>query len=248
MKTDACKGRGWPTDNQTWIDFRAGITRCEKARGPGRGIVLSVESCSNAACGAWIGGLANLWRTTGDIQATWRSVLSNLDQNNQMAQFAGPGHFNDADMLQVGDAGLSPDEARSHFAAWCVIATPLLISNDLVSGIDAATIEILTAPEVIAVSQDVLGVQGVRVSPSAPTAGECWAKPLADGSVAVLFLNRGDATADVTCSFVEMGLPHPDASAQLRDLWARADLPAATGSYTAAALRSHASALIKFTQ
>ena len=94
VKTDACDGRGWSENNVTWIDFRAGIARCE-AGAPNRTIVLSVESCSNAACGAWIGGLANLWRTTGDIQATWRSVLSNLDNNNVMAPFAGPGHFND---------------------------------------------------------------------------------------------------------------------------------------------------------
>jgi hypothetical protein len=91
-------------------------------------------------------------------------MLANLDANDKMARVARPGHFNDADLLQVGNAGLSPDEARSHFAAWAVVAAPLLISNDLVSGVDAATLDILTAPEVIQVSQDALGVQGVRVS------------------------------------------------------------------------------------
>ncbi len=95
MKTDACGGRGWPRDNTTWIDFRAGITRC--TAGGGRPIVLSVESCNEPAsggCSEWIGALANLWRTTGDIQATFASVLSNLDSNNDMAAFAGPGHWN----------------------------------------------------------------------------------------------------------------------------------------------------------
>ena len=91
VKTDGCSGRGWSVDNVTWVHFRAGIERCT-ARG-GRPIVLSVESCGDASCGAWIGGLANLWRTTGDIQATWASVMSNLDNNNGMAQFAGPGHW-----------------------------------------------------------------------------------------------------------------------------------------------------------
>ena len=77
VKTDGCFGRGWAVDNVTWIHFRAGIERCV-ARG-GKPIVLSVESCGDASCGAWIGGLANLWRTTGDIQATWASVMSNCE-------------------------------------------------------------------------------------------------------------------------------------------------------------------------
>lgn len=90
VKTDACFGRGWNANNVTWIDFRAGIARCEA--GSNRTIVLSVESCGSPSCGVWIKNLANLWRTTGDIQATWGSVMSNLDNNNNMAEFAGPGH------------------------------------------------------------------------------------------------------------------------------------------------------------
>jgi alpha-galactosidase len=151
-------------------------------------------------------------------------------------------------MLQVGNAGLSPDEAQSHVAAWCIVAAPLLISNDLVSGIDDATLALLTAPEVIAVDQDVLGVQGVRVSPAAPAGAECWAKPLADGSVAALLLNRGEAPADVTCTFAELGLANPNGAAAVRDLWARADLGSATGAYTAKALRAHQSMLVKIKQ
>jgi len=92
IKTDACGGRGWEENNVTWIDFRAGINRCAHP------MVLSVESCNNPSpggCSEWIGALANLWRTTGDIQATFDSVLGNLDGNNDMAAFAGPGHWND---------------------------------------------------------------------------------------------------------------------------------------------------------
>jgi len=151
-------------------------------------------------------------------------------------------------MLQVGDAGLSLDEARSHFGAWAVVAAPLLISNDLVSGIDNETLAILSAPEVVAVDQDALGVQGVRVSPAAPSGGECWARPLADGSVAALLLNRGAAAADVSCSWAELGLKQPAGAAAVRDLWARADLGSFSGSFTASALRSHASMLVKVSQ
>jgi alpha-galactosidase len=242
VKTDGCNGRRWAADNVTWIDFHAGIARCEAAS-PNRTIVLSVESCGDANCGAWIAETANLWRTTGDIQATWESVMSNLDNNDQMASFAGPGHWNDPDLLQVGNAGLSLAEARSHMAAWCVVAAPLLISNDLVSGIDAETLSILSAPEVIAVDQDVLGVQGTRVSAVNATGPECWARPLADGSVAVLLLNRGSATDDVTCTFSQVGLKGDTAS--VRDLWTRTELGTFTSSFTAKGLTTHASKFVK---
>ena len=249
VKTDACGGRGWPEDNKTWIDFRAGITRC--TQGGGRPIVLSVESCNDprpGGCGEWIGSLANMWRTTGDIQATFRSVMGNLDGNNDMAQFAGPGHFNDPDMLQIGNAGLSPVEARTHFAAWCIAAAPLLIAADLVSGLDADSMAVLSAPELVAVDQDPLGVQGVRVSPAAPQGSECWARPLADGGVAALLVNRGEGPADATCTFEELGLKDPSAPAQVRDLWRRADLGAFNASFTAKALPAHGSMAIKLTQ
>ncbi len=249
VKTDACFGRGWGQDNVTWIDFRAGITRCTAAGG--RPIVLSVESCNDAApggCGEWIGGLANLWRTTGDIQATFSSVMGNLDANNNMAAFARPGAFNDPDMLQLGNAGLSPEEARTHFFAWAVVAAPLLIATDLVSGLDSDTLALLSAPEVVAVDQDAMGVQGIRVSPPAPQGSECWARPLADGSVAALLVNRGQGVADATCTFAQLGLRDPTAPAAARDLWLRKGLGNFTGSFTAAALPSHGSMLVKFQQ
>ncbi len=149
-------------------------------------------------------------------------------------------------MLQVGNPGLSLDEQRSHFGAWAVIASPLLIGTDLVSGIDPATLAVLGAPEVVAVSQDPLGVQGVRVSASAPTGTECWARPLADGSVAVLLLNRGLPNATATCTWAEIGLKNPAGAADVRDLWARADLGSFTAQY-GAALSGHASMLVKVT-
>lgn len=147
-------------------------------------------------------------------------------------------------MLQVGNPGLNSDEAHSHFALWCVAAAPLLFGNDIVSGLDADTLAIMTAPEVIAVDQDPLGVQGVRVSPSNPNGPECWARPLADGSVAALLLNRGSEPASVTCTFAQMGLRDPTGTAAIRDLWARKDLGNATASFTATNLRSHASMLV----
>jgi hypothetical protein len=107
LKLDACRGRGYSQANESWIKFRSAIDKCSKDRGfP---MVLSVESCDDPdKCGTWIGGLANLWRTCGDIQATFASVMGNVAQNTKMAKWAGPtggplggGHWNDADMVSV---------------------------------------------------------------------------------------------------------------------------------------------------
>ena len=148
----------------------------------------------------------------------------------------------------MGNAGLSQVEARTHFFAWALVAAPLLLSTDVVSGLDSDSLALLSAPEVLAVDQDALGVQGIRVSPRAPGGCECWARPLADGSVAALLVNRGAAAADASCSFEELGLRNPAAPARARDLWLRADLGSFSGSFTAAALPSHGSVIVKFTQ
>jgi alpha-galactosidase len=134
--------------------------------------------------------------------------------------------------IQVGNPGLTYPQQQAHFFAWCVIASPLLIGTDLVSGIDNATLALLSAPEVLAVSQDPLGVQGVRVTAPNLSGPECWARPLADGSVAALLLNRGGASAQVTCTWEELGLP-AGATADVRDLWLRKDLGPSTGGFSA---------------
>jgi alpha-galactosidase len=119
-------------------------------------MVLSVESCDSDSCGQWIGGLANLWRTCGDIQGYWGSVMDNVRENNKMAKWAGPhggpldgGHWNDADMLQVGNIGLSLTEQKSHYALWALMTGPLLIGTD-VSMLTNASLLILGNEEVTA--------------------------------------------------------------------------------------------------
>ena len=150
-------------------------------------------------------------------------------------------------MLQVGNPGLTFNEQKAHFSAWAIVAAPLLIGSDIVSGLDNATMSILSAPEVIAVNQDPLGVQGIRVSPSSPSGPECWAKPLEDGSVAAMLLNRGPASAPVTCTWQQIGLKDPSGAADVRDLWARSDLGSFTASYTAT-VESHDAVVVKVTQ
>lgn len=168
----------------------------------------------------------NLWRTSGDIMGSWTSMMRNIHDNVKFASTAGPGHWNDPDMLEVGN-GLTDDEARTHMSLWALSAAPLIAGNDLRTMSDA-TKAILTNREVIAVDQDPLGKQAVPV-----TEGdlETWIKPLADGSVAVGVVNTGAAPAQATVTAAELGLNDNVRSA--RDLWSHRAVRFTNGKYTA---------------
>ncbi len=153
----------------------------------------------------WSKDVGHLWRTTGDIAAvfdgvvdhgTWASwgVTKIVDARQDVRQYAGPGHWNDPDMLEVGN-GMSPAEDRSHFTLWCMMAAPLMAGNDL-RAMDKKTVEVLTNREVIAVDQDSLGTQGFRVETIDSV--EVWAKPLAGGDWAVCFVNRSVGARKIT--------------------------------------------------
>lgn len=153
-------------------------------------------------------------------------------------------------MLIVGHPGLTPAEAESHFFSWAISAAPLGLSLDL-AGIDAATLALLSAPEVLAVDQDAAGIQGVRATPPNATGSECWSKPLSAGagnSSAVLLFNRADAVGDVTCAWADVA-PHlpPDAILAVRDLFRREALGNFAARFTATALPPHGSMLISIT-
>jgi len=174
--------------------------------------------------GASVGG--NLWRTTEDITDHYdRMSVIGFDQDG-LEPFAGPGHWNDPDMLEVGNGGMNHDEYLTHMSLWVLLAAPLLAGNDL-SKMTPETLEILTNKEVVAVDQDSKGVQGHRVSQEGPL--EVWAKPLADGSVAMGLFNRGESVNPVTVNFKDVGINKP---AQVRDLWRHQDLGSQNGSYT----------------
>lgn len=175
--------------------------------------------------GAQVGG--NLWRTTGDISANYESILAlGFAMNDGLGRFAGPGHWNDPDMLEVGNGKLSIDENRLHFSLWALLAAPLLAGNDP-AHTAPEILSILTNQEVIAIDQDPLGVQGHRLWQDGPI--EAWIKPLADGSKAVGIFNKGDPQDPVTVSFRELGLQK---SATVRDLWQGKDLGRFENSFT----------------
>ena len=168
--------------------------------------------------GAAVGG--NSWRTTGDIRDSWNSMLGILDQQPGREKFANPGHWNDPDMLEIGNGGMTDTEYRTHMSMWCMLAAPLLAGNDLRSMSDA-TKAILMNKDVIAINQDKKGEQGVRVSKTGDT--EIWKKPLANGT-AVALLNRGADTAGISVKWADLGITKKNP--KVHDVWTHQDVEA----------------------
>ena len=187
--------------------------------------------------GASVGG--NLWRTTGDISDNWRSMSHiGFDLQLDLAQYAGPGHWNDPDMLEIGNGGMTDTEYRTHMSLWSLLAAPLLAGNDL-RDVSPAILDILTNKEVIAVDQDPLGKQAKRVAKDGDL--EVWARPLAGGAYAVGLFNRGGSTAKVTARWSDIGI---SGNAHVRDLWAHADRGQSTGEF-ASDVPSHGVVMIR---
>jgi alpha-galactosidase len=170
---------------------------------------------------------ANLWRTTGDIKDNYARMSEIGFSQAGLSKYAAPGHWNDPDMLEIGNGRMTPDEYRTHMSLWSLLAAPLLAGNDL-SKMNTMTKSILMNKEVIAVDQDPLGVQGDRVSATGPF--EIWMKPLKGGAKAVALFNRADFPYPITVHFKNVGV---DGTVQARDLWLHKEIGPLQGSYTA---------------
>ena len=213
-------------------------TMRDALKASGRPIVFSMCEWGRSQPWTWARGVGHLWRTTGDIGPTWQSFTRLLDQQVDLWKYAGPGGWNDPDMLEVGvkvgDRGLTLPENRAHFSLWCIIAAPLMAGNDI-RQMAPEIRDILTNREVIAIDQDPLGAQGRRVRQDNQGRGatvEVWAKKLKDGGQAVVLLNRGNADAPMAVSWQELGLRY-DAEPMVRDLWAKKDIGRVKGTFTA---------------
>ena len=171
----------------------------------GRPIVFSI--CSWSFPGPWVVSVGNLWRTTGDISDTWSSMVSNMTTNARLAKYAAPGHWNDPDMLEVGNGGMTTNEYQTEFSMWAEMPAPLIAGNDLLE-MTPAIKSILENPDVIAVDQDSLGIQGDL---------QIWSKLLEDSSRAVVFLNLNTTPAKMSVSWNYLGLNGD--TALVRDLW-----------------------------
>ena len=194
--------------------------------------------------GATIG--ANCWRTTGDIQDNWSSLRGIFTSQNGHEQYAGPGYWNDPDMLMVGIVGfgnthpthLKPNEQITHISMWSLLSSPLLIGCDL-TRLDAFTKALLTNDDVLDVNQDPLGRPAGRISESADA--ELWARPLYDDTHAVGLVNLGSEKRDITITWAQLGL---SGSQPVRDLWQRKELGRFNGGYTIS-VPAHGTVLIK---
>ncbi|MDN3357740.1 NPCBM/NEW2 domain-containing protein [Actinomadura sp. DC4] len=180
----------------------------------------------------WAPAIGNLWRTDNDYGSQWSQTLANLDQEAPLAPYAGPGHWNDPDILMVGKMA-SDTESRAHFSAWAMLAAPLLAGNDL-RNMSAATKAILTDREVIAIDQDPRGAQATRLSHTATA--DVWTRTLANGDRAVMLLNRSDTTTRISTGL-------PSGAYAVRDLWAHRT--ASSAGVIAASVPPHGAALYR---
>jgi len=206
----------------------------------GRPVVLSICEWGDNAPWKWGNAIGHLWRTTGDIHACWDcelghgnwsswGVLRILDKQAALRVHAGPGHWNDPDMLEIGN-GMTVAEDRAHFSMWCMLAAPLLAGNDL-RNLSEETLRILANREAIAVDQDRLGIQGWRYF--SQDGLEIWFKPLVDGDWAMCVLNRGATSKELRFDWRNQPVKDDfsgrsaafDATAyRIRDLWTKRDL------------------------
>lgn len=219
--------------------------------GCGRDIVYSLCQYGLGEVWKWgadVGG--NLWRTSGDIGDTWDSVSSIGFAQDGKEACAGPGHWNDPDMLVVGKVGwgpdvratqLTPNEQITHITLWCLLAAPLLLGCDL-SQLDPFTLALLTNDEVIDVDQDPLGKQASRKARTPRT--EVWAKPMSDGTLAVGLFNRAPIRGEVIAKWSDLRI---QGRQPVRDLWLQKDLEPAEGSFTAS-VPGHGAVLIRIGQ
>lgn len=220
-------------------------TMRDALRKAGRPIVLSI--CEWGDNDPWLWGkeMGHLWRTTGDIincwdcevdHGTWSSwgIMRILDMQNGLREYAGPGHWNDPDMMEVGN-GMSVNEDRAHFSMWSILAAPLIAGNDL-RKMNKSTREILTNKEVIAINQDTLGVQGFKHKVEGDI--EYWFKPLENKAWAFLVLNRGEKAQELKFNFRKENVADPifpkegskyaanfvNSRYSIRDVWKKQDL------------------------
>ncbi|SDX71052.1 alpha-galactosidase [Amycolatopsis xylanica] len=233
LKYDNCNNQGRPAlERYTKMG--------EALKKTGRPIVYAL--CEWGQNKPWTWGKdagAQLWRTTGDIKDNWGSWTGILDKQVGLEAYSGPGAWNDPDMLEVGNGGMTNDEYQAHFALWSLMNAPLLAGNDLRSQSEA-TKKILQNKDLIAINQDWGGKQGHKVRDDGDN--EVWAKPMSDGSTAVVLFNRGTKSSSISTLPAEIGAATASGY-RVRDLWTGAEtettgtLRAAVPSHGAAAFR-----------
>ena len=243
-------------DAQSWADwgvdflkydncYNQGVPALERYRAmgdalaaTGRPIVYSI--CEWGSNDPWLWGDevgGDLWRTTGDISDNWGSVMSLLDSQVGIESYSGPNGWNDPDMLEVGNGGMTSTEYRAHMSLWALLNAPLIAGNDLRT-MDPETLGMLTNAAVVGVNQDWGGEQGSMRRDDGDA--EVWAKPMSDGSTAVVLLNRGDGPTTIATDATELALPE-SAAYSVRDVWT--DTTRSSSGIVRANVPSHGAAM-----
>ncbi len=230
LKYDNCNNAGSSTTAQYVARYTA---MGDALAATGRPIVYSICEWGVNDPWTWAGDVGNLWRTTGDISDNWGSLKSIIDQNAPLGQYARPGAWNDPDMLEVGNAGMTDTEYRTHFALWAMMDAPLLIGTDLREA-TPATMAIYTNKDLIALDQDKLGVQAQVIGGSGDV--KVFSKPLANGDRAVALYNGSDTARTISTTTAQAGLTRSTAY-QLTDLWSKQKTE--TAGTIAAAVPAH---------
>jgi alpha-galactosidase len=208
-------------------------------RATGRPILFSLCQYGREDVWTWgakVGG--NSWRTTGDISDNWKSMSTIGFKQLAIAPYAKVGHWNDPDMLEIGNGGMSDDEYRTHMTLWSMLRAPLLAGNDIRSMTDA-TKSILLNKEVIAIDQDPLGAPAQMAKTDGEV--EIWERPLKGKATALAFFNKGDQPANVKLEWSEARLKKPKKE---RDLWAHSDVKLSSDGYSAT-IPPHGTVLLK---
>ncbi|MGA9658929.1 MAG: glycoside hydrolase family 27 protein [Asticcacaulis sp.] len=231
-------------------DAEAAYTLMAKAlRESGRDIVLSICEWGDNHPERWAAPIGHMWRTTGDIYDGWEGkkgysngLLNILDMQAELWRYSGPNHWNDPDMLEVGNGGMTTTEYESHFSLWAMLAAPLIAGNDL-SAMDADTLRILTNPDVIAIDQDALGQQAKRIWKEGDL--EIWTRPLSGGDRAVVLFNRGNVPQSMHVTWDQIQYP-AGLKVSVKDLWSKALSQNIKGAFSAT-VKPHGVAMLRIT-
>ena len=208
-----------------------------------KAIFYSMCEWGNLNVATWAQSIGNSWRTTGDINPTFTSIMTIADKNNKWHTYGGIGGWNDPDMLEIGNGRLTEGEEKIHFTLWCVMKSPLLLGMDVTSlDTNSTSFKIITNKELIDINQDVLGIQGYKrtsiqnsniddVVDDAPdelerddNSLEVWAGPLVNDNIVVVLLNRSTQPSNITAYWSDIGIVYNNTNMNVRDLWNHEEL------------------------
>lgn len=241
-------GKGLDGEKKPYLIMAAGL------KATGRDIIFSF--CQYGMAKVWTWGKesgGNSWRTCEDIHDGWKSMIKHAEKSAPLADYAGPGHWNDPDNLQVGPLGwgpsrhathLTPDEQYTQLSLWCLQAAPLLIGCDLTQ-LDPFTLGLLTNDEVLAIDQDPLGKAAHVVIQPKDNFIELWERPLVDGSIAVGMVNMGESPGSYSLSWNFLGLKGPQT---VRDVWRQKDLGNFEKSFDSGQIPAHGVLLLRLSK